>query len=64
MQNVLENILNSIVESESSSKNVSKGRKRLRFSDNWKLNVRKWTRQAGKSYTNVRGENVESKKLK
>jgi len=64
MQNILENIVNSIVESKDSSKNVSRGRKRLRFSDNWKQNVRKRAHQSGKSYTNVRGEKVESKKLK
>lgn len=62
MQNILENIVNSIVESKGSSKNVSRGRKMLRFSDNWKQNVRKRARQSGKSYTNVRGEKVESKK--
>ena len=64
MQNILENIVNSIVESKGSSKNVSRGRKMLRLSDNWKQNVRKRARQSGKSYTNVRGEKVESKKLK
>lgn len=64
VQNILENIVNSIVEIEGSNKNVSRGRKRLRFSDNWKQNVRKRARQSGKSYTNVRGEKIESKKWK
>lgn len=36
VQNILENIVNSIIESEGSNKNVSRGRKRLRLSDNWK----------------------------
>lgn len=64
VQNILENIVNSIVEIEGSNKNVSRGRKRLRFSDNWKQNVRKRARQSCKSYTNVRGEKIESKKWK